>query len=91
MTQFRNKKPKPARPQPRVHNLGREFPQVKGRPGERIQLTTQSGYHAVTIRFQDNTDLEVRIHPALSFTAALYDWKSGSQRVLKRWPTIQAR
>jgi len=57
------KEAKASQPQPRLYNLGREFPQVKGRPVERIELTTQSGYHAVTIRFQDNTDLEVRIIP----------------------------
>ena len=67
------------------------FPQAKGRTVETVELMADSDYHSVTIRFQDNTDLEVLIDPALTFRAVLYDWKSGSQRELKRWPRIHSR
>jgi hypothetical protein len=60
------------------------FPQARGRMVEKIEWD----HHSVTIRFQDNTDLEVRIHPALTVKAVLYDWKGGSQRALRRWPAI---
>jgi hypothetical protein len=67
------------------------FPQARGRRVEKIELLADSDHHSVTIRFQDKTDLEVQIDPTLAFSAVLYDWKSGSQRVLKRWPTIHSR
>ena len=88
----RSGRKRPRKPQ-KPHKSKRliAFPEARGRTVETVELMAESEYHSVTIRFQDNTDLEVRIHPALSFTAALYGWKSGSQRVLKRWPTIQAR
>ena len=58
---------------------------------EMIELIADTDYHCVSIRFQDKIDLDVLIDPALTFQANLYDWKSGKQRVLKRWPKISQR
>ena len=73
--------------QPPRRSRALTFPQARGRTVEKIEWD----HHSVTIRFQDNTDLEVMIHPALSVRAVLYDWKGGSQRVLRRWPRAHGR
>jgi hypothetical protein len=67
-----------------------EFPLVKGRIVNKIELTDDGDYHSIVIRFQDNTDLEVLIDPVLEFKARFYDWKGGNQRVIKRWPTVRS-
>lgn len=67
-----------------------EFPLVKGPDSEKIELTAEGDTHGIVIRFQDNTDLEVLIDPVLEFKARFYDWKGGSQRVIKRWPTVRS-
>ncbi len=63
--------------------------QFKGRTVDNIELTADSEYHSIVIRFQDNTDLEFLIDPVLEFRTRLYDWKGGSQREIKRWPTVR--
>jgi hypothetical protein len=67
-----------------------EFPQARGRMVERVELITNPEYHCVSIRFKDKTDLSVVIHPSLTFSAELSDWKTHDQRVLKRWPPIRS-
>lgn len=67
-----------------------EFPQAKGRTVKKIELTVTGDYHSLVIHFQDNTDLEVLIDPMLEFKTRLYDWKSGNQREIKRWPTVRS-
>lgn len=66
-----------------------EFPQAKGRTVDKIELTANGDCPSIVIRFQGNIDLEVLIDPMLEFKARLYDWKSGSQREIKRWPTVR--
>jgi hypothetical protein len=66
-----------------------KLPQAKARIVDKIELTADGDIPGIVIRFQDNTDLQVLIDPVLTFRATLYDWKSGSQRVIKRWPTVR--
>jgi hypothetical protein len=72
-----------------VSRLSITFPQAKARIVDKIELIADGDHHGIVIRFQDNTDLEVRIDPMLEFKARLYDWKNGSQREIKRWPTVR--
>ncbi|MGZ4890302.1 MAG: hypothetical protein ACXWBH_14065, partial [Candidatus Angelobacter sp.] len=66
-----------------------EFPQARGRTVEMVELNIRSDFHCVSIRFQDNTDLTVVIDPGLTFKAEYSDWKTGNQKVLKRWPVVR--
>ncbi len=66
-----------------------KFPQAKARIVDKIELLADGDNYGIVIRFQDNTDLEVRIDPMLELKARLYDWKGGSQREIKRWPTVR--
>jgi hypothetical protein len=67
-----------------------EFPQARGRTVEMVELISDSDYHCVSIRFQDNTDLTVVIDPGLKFQAQYSRWKAGNQQVLKRWPVVRS-
>jgi hypothetical protein len=67
------------------------FPQARGRTVEEVELSLDSDYHCVAIRFKDNTDLTVVIDPALTFQATYSEWKAGNQKVLKRWPVVRSQ
>jgi len=66
-----------------------EFPQARGRTVERVELSADSDFPCISIRFTDNTDLTVVIDTALSFQADYSQWKAGNQKILKRWPLFR--
>ena len=86
------KKPsyKPPKPFKSPHKQVMEFPQAKGRTVERIELIADPQFHCVCIRFQDQTDLDILIDPALTFTAELFRWKGHNHRRLRRWPPLRS-
>jgi hypothetical protein len=65
-----------------------EFPGMRGRRLEKIELITADGYHAVSIRFEGKTTLHLVIDPGFTLKANLRDWKDGNGRSLKSWPPI---
>jgi hypothetical protein len=67
-----------------------EFPQARGRTVEMVELSLNSDFYCVSIRFKDNTDLTVVIDTALTFRAEYSEWKAGNQKVLKRWPVVRS-
>lgn len=67
-----------------------KFPQARGRTVEMVELSLDSDFHCVSIRFKDNTDLTVVINTALTFRAEYPEWKAGNQKVLKRWPLVRS-
>ena len=67
-----------------------KFPQARGRTVERVELSLDSDFHCISIRFKDNTDLTVVIDTALTFRAEYSKWKAGNQTVLKRWPVVRS-
>lgn len=91
--QSRNKSPKlrraPKQRKPRYSRLV-EFPEARGRTVKKVELSTDSDFPCISIRFQDNTDLTVVIDTALTFQADYSRWKAGNQKVLKRWPVFRS-
>ena len=66
-----------------------KFPQTRGRTVEMVELSLDSEFQCISIRFKDNTDLTVVIDTALTFRAEYSKWKAGNQTVLKRWPAVR--
>lgn len=64
------------------------FPGVRGKIVADVYLTPESDPKCVTLCFADKTELAINIEPSSSFTAAYSDWKTGNERVIKRWPRI---
>lgn len=79
----------PKQPKTRYSRLV-EFPEARGRTVEKVELSTDSDFPCISIRFQDNTDLTVVIDPWLTFRADYSRWKAGNQKVLKRWPVFRS-
>jgi hypothetical protein len=88
MYRSNGKKPKRRRPINKRSNTPIAFSEMKGRTVEQIEVWLSSDYHCVSIRFQDKTDFTVEIDTRLILNAVHSDWKTGNQRVLKRWRSI---
>lgn len=67
-----------------------EFADFGGRKVEKVELFSSSEYQSITIRFDDNTDLSFVINAWFTCKPDFYDWKTGTQRVLKRWPVVKS-
>ena len=65
-----------------------KFSQARGRTVKMVELSLDSDFHCVSIRFKDNTDLTVVINTALTFRAEYSEWKAGNQKFVKRWPVV---
>ncbi len=66
------------------------FPAVKGRTVDAIELYTSADYHTITVRFQDQTQICLTLETGFTVRARLGDFKSGEERVLRRWADIQS-
>jgi len=66
------------------------FPQARGKTVEDVYVTIDSDMNFVTLRFADNTQLVIDIEPCLSFAAEYSKWKTGNERIIKRWPRIRS-
>jgi hypothetical protein len=61
-----------------------EFPGMKGRRIERIELITAGDYHAVSIRFKKKITLHLVIDPGFTLKANLRDWKGRRRKKHQR-------
>jgi hypothetical protein len=65
-----------------------EFPGMKGRKIERIELITSGDYHAISVRFEEKITLHLVIDPGFTLKANLRDWKDDDGKSIKGWPVI---
>jgi hypothetical protein len=68
-----------------------DFPQVKGKIVERVELTVSVDEFTLTIRFQDKTDLSFEIEPCVTVIPDFSDWKTGDYKPLKRFKPIHSK
>lgn len=64
------------------------FPQAKGKTVEDVEFSTSPGYHNISINFQDKTSLNFAIETGFTLETDYSDWKTGNQRVLRKWERI---
>jgi hypothetical protein len=66
------------------------FPQTKGKRVEAVELLTAPDYHSISINFQDKTALHFQVQTGFTVKADLSDWKTGEQRILRKWPPVRS-
>jgi hypothetical protein len=67
-----------------------DFPEVKDKIVEIVELSIEPDYYGITIRFLDKTALTFAIEPCI-FTFPIYsDWASGEEQILTRYQPIQS-
>lgn len=75
-------------PSKTTHQKPTHFLETKGKIVEDAQFFTGPSYNCLELRFQDNTTLTIEIQPSFALETYFSRWKSGNQRVLRRWPPI---
>ena len=67
------------------------FPEVKDKIVEKVELSVESDYYGITIRFQDKTALSFVIEPCVFAFPVYEDWTSGEAKRLKEYRPIRSR
>lgn len=67
-----------------------EFPAVKGKTIDKIELLTSAEYHCITLDFHDQTVLNLAIQPGFAIRGELQRREKGERRTLAEWPPIQS-
>ncbi|HKD14070.1 MAG TPA: hypothetical protein VKE71_05935 [Candidatus Angelobacter sp.] len=64
------------------------FPQAKGKIIESVEFSTELGYHCISINFTDKTSLNFEVEARFLVETDYSDWKTGNQRLLRRWRPV---
>ena len=67
-----------------------QFRETTGKTVEAVELLTAPDYHTISINFQDKTCLHFSIETGFTVRTDYSDWKTGEQRVLRKWPLIRS-
>jgi len=67
-----------------------EFPAVKGKTVEAVELFSDHEYYAISIRFQDKTALQFPLETAVFAFPSLSNWKSGNEKILKKYKSVRS-
>ena len=67
-----------------------DFRQVEGKVLTQLAIDNTPGDQMIILVFEDNTELCLSIDPGFTLTADYSAWKTGEQRVLRRWPPIRS-
>ena len=87
-----------AQPPRRAHNRKKlstwlrkviHFPQAKDKIVEDVEFSTELGYHCISVNFKDKTSLNFGIDTSFTVETDYSDWKTGNQRVLRKWRPVQ--
>lgn len=67
-----------------------QFPEIEGKTVETVELLTAPDYHTISINFRDKTCLHFSIETGFTVRTDYSDWKTGEQRILRKWPMIRS-
>ena len=67
-----------------------EFPQMKGKTLDKVELFTTPEYHSISLDFQDKILLALRIEPCFALQAAYSDFHTGDQEILEEWLPVHS-
>jgi hypothetical protein len=64
------------------------YPEARGKTIDFVEFSTDSGFHIVDIGFEYRTALHFVIEPSFTVEPGYSNWKTGNERVLRKWPPI---
>ena len=67
------------------------FAEAQGKTVEFIEIWADADFPCVDIRFDDKTALHFVMDTRLLMQPTYSDWKTGNQRILRRWPAVECR
>lgn len=78
------------------HNLSdlptrQDFPETRDKLVDIVELTAETHYYGITIRFQDKTALTFSLEPCLAAYPVFSDWQDGDENQLKKYQPILSK
>ena len=67
-----------------------EFPEIKNKVVEIVELGVESGYYGITIRFSDKTALTFTIEPSVAAFPVYADWTGGEEKIIKEYQPVRS-
>ena len=67
------------------------FSEARGKTVEFVELSADADFPCVEIGFADKTALHFVMDTRLTMEPAYSNWKTGNQRLLRRWPAVDCR
>lgn len=67
-----------------------DFPEVKGKIVEAVEVTVTSEYYGITVRLQDKTTLNFVMEPCVFAFPVYSDFTSGEEKILKQYRPIRS-
>ena len=67
-----------------------EFPEVKGKIVENVEVFSHHEYYAISIWFQDKTSLNFPLETAVFTFPTLSDWADGNETILKEYKSVRS-
>lgn len=71
-------------------DVHQEFPEVKDKIVERVELAVEKDYYGISVFFQDKTSLTFSIHPFVSASPVYSQWADGEQEILKEYEPVSS-
>jgi hypothetical protein len=68
-----------------------QFPEVRGKIVDNVELSADYDYYGIIIRFNDKTALTFRIESSVVTFPAFLDWANGEEKPLKRYEPIRSK
>jgi hypothetical protein len=68
-----------------------DFPEVKDKIVDTVELSADSDYYGITIRFHDKTSLTFTVEPCVITFPVLADWAGDDEKLLKEYKPTQSK
>ncbi|PYP87683.1 MAG: hypothetical protein DMG65_16565 [Candidatus Angelobacter sp. Gp1-AA117] len=68
-----------------------DFPEVKDKIINSIELSSDLEFFEITVTFQDKTRLTFIIEPCLVAFPVLADWTGGEEKIIKRYKQVRSK
>ena len=67
-----------------------DFPEVKDKVVEIVEITVEPGHYGISLRFQDKTAITFVIEPCVFAFPVYEDWTGGEAKILKQYPPMRS-
>lgn len=70
--------------------MKQDFPEVKGKIIDRVEIVADADYCGIDIRFQDKTSLAFSFESCVVVSPEYSDWTSGEQKPIKEYKPVRS-
>ena len=68
-----------------------DFPEVKDKIIDGVEVSSDNEYFGITITFQDKTTLTLIVEPCVAIFPVLADWTDGEEKTLKKYKPVRSK